>query len=373
MHALLQILNNTSQRRLEYRPPQSQQSQQNGSASNAKAEDSLQGGSAQVATVRESGLIGRIDRENFVREYVESLVSETKRSYSTSLRDFAKFAECRSVKQAVEELIQAGRIGANMCVTMYRKNLIERGLSSSTVNVRMAAVKGVISFARKLGLIDWKVEVKKIKAQQYRETGGPGVEAFLKAMKNAEINSEDKYRSCRDRAILGLLYGCALRRGELSNLNLCDIDFDDKRIRIKGKGRQDSEWFPMPEPVADLLTKWIEQRGAWPGPLFVRLTAGSSDAEPQRLSGDGVRVVVMTMGEKIGVRMRPHGLRHTAITEGLNQTGGDLASVAAFSRHKSLDVLKIYDDNRKERARNVADVIGMTMDFMDPEDEDDLV
>ena len=58
--------------------------------------------------------------------------------------------------------------------------------------------------------------------------------------------------------------------------------------------------------------------------------------------------------EAAGVRARPHGLRHAAITEALELTGGDVRRVQRFSRHRSLQTLLRYDDNRQDLAGGVA-------------------
>ena len=74
----------------------------------------------------------------------------------------------------------------------------------------------------------------------------------------------------------------------------------------------------------------------------------------QRLSGMGLYLVVRQLGERAGIRVRPHGLRHAAITRALDLTGGDLRSVQRFSRHKDVRLLQRYDDNRQDLGGAVA-------------------
>ena len=52
--------------------------------------------------------------------------------------------------------------------------------------------------------------------------------------------------------------------------------------------------------------------------------------------------------------VRPHGLRHTAITEALEVSGGNLRAAARFSRHQRLETILIYDDNRTDVAGQLA-------------------
>jgi site-specific recombinase XerD len=74
----------------------------------------------------------------------------------------------------------------------------------------------------------------------------------------------------------------------------------------------------------------------------------------RRLSGMGLYLVVRRIGERAGLRVRPHGLRHAAITRALDLTGGDIRSVQKFSRHKDVRLLQRYDDNREDLGGAVA-------------------
>ena len=74
-------------------------------------------------------------------------------------------------------------------------------------------------------------------------------------------------------------------------------------------------------------------------------------------SGEGVYYVIDRLGKEIGKRVRPHGLRHAAITEALDVTNGDIRKVRQFSRHKSMDMLIIYDDARKDFGGEIADLL----------------
>jgi integrase/recombinase XerC len=53
----------------------------------------------------------------------------------------------------------------------------------------------------------------------------------------------------------------------------------------------------------------------------------------------------------------PHQLRHAAITTALDRTGGDVRAVARFSRHRSVDVVAQYDDNRRDLGGEVAAMV----------------
>ena len=60
------------------------------------------------------------------------------------------------------------------------------------------------------------------------------------------------------------------------------------------------------------------------------------------------------MGESAGLKARPHGLRHAAVTAALDLTGGDIRAVQKFSRHRDVRVIERYDDSRQDLAGDVA-------------------
>jgi len=70
--------------------------------------------------------------------------------------------------------------------------------------------------------------------------------------------------------------------------------------------------------------------------------------------GAAVYALVSTFGKRAGLKARPHGLRHLAITTALDVYGGDVRAVQKFSRHADLRILNIYDDNRSDIAGEVA-------------------
>ena len=59
----------------------------------------------------------------------------------------------------------------------------------------------------------------------------------------------------------------------------------------------------------------------------------------------------------LGLKVWPHGLRHAAITEALDLTGGDVRKVQRFSRHRDLQTLTIYDDARIDMGGEVAKLV----------------
>ena len=98
----------------------------------------------------------------------------------------------------------------------------------------------------------------------------------------------------------------------------------------------------------------MDVRGREPGPLFHPLDPGS--APDARLTGRGVHKIIRDLGRRSGLArpLRPHALRHQGITKALDVSGGNVREVQRFSRHRKLDVLMRYDDNRQDLGGVVA-------------------
>ena len=91
---------------------------------------------------------------------------------------------------------------------------------------------------------------------------------------------------------------------------------------------------------------WLEVKpGIGDGPLFTALDFANSG---HRLTGDGIRKIVVRHSEKAGIKkqMSSHRIRHSAITAALDAIDGNVRKVQKLSRHKNLNTLMIYNDNR---------------------------
>lgn len=72
------------------------------------------------------------------------------------------------------------------------------------------------------------------------------------------------------------------------------------------------------------------------------------------MTGRGLYGVIQRLGEQEGLTVRPHGIRHTAITQVLDITKGDLRAASRFSRHRDIRTLMLYDDARTDAAGDLA-------------------
>lgn len=298
---------------------------------------------AALATVTPESPAARL-----VQAFLSGRNAQTIRAYSADLGDFAAFLDAGDVNAAAAQLLGRGHGEANGVALAYKSRMVERGLAAATINRRLAALRSLVKLGRTLGVVPWVLEVQNAKAQAYRDTRGPGRAGFVALL--AQLAGRLDAKAVRDRAILRLLYERALRCCEVTRLDLADVDLQTSTLHVLGKGRTQKEPLTLAAPTMAAVARWLEVRGLEAGPLFVNLDRAHSR---RRLSGTGVYDLVRELGDDAGIRARPHGLRHAAITEALDR-GTDVRAVQRFSRHRDLRILLVYDDNREDLGGQVA-------------------
>lgn len=273
-------------------------------------------------------------------------------AYRQDLEGFRAFLGASSIDDAAKTLLSRNHGEANGLALAYKTFLIERGLQAATVNRRLAALRSLVKLARTLGLVSWALEVENIKMTPYRDTRGPGRTAF-KAMVS-EVKNEKRNKAARGKAILRLLFDLGLRRGEVAALDLADLDLNASLVAVMGKGRSEKVNLTLPDPTRAAIIEWLSVRGITPGPLFLNFDHAGKGG---RLTGTSIYRIVRSLGERLGMKVRPHGIRHSAITEALTATGGDIRATARFSRHKNVQTVLIYDDNRQDIGGEVSKLV----------------
>jgi integrase/recombinase XerC len=275
----------------------------------------------------------------------------TRRAYRREIEAFAAFSKHDDVAEAVAAFLALDDGPAHAIADAWRTVKLAKGLSPAAINRSMAALNSLVASARRHGFTTLRLEAKGERSQSYRDTKGPGLEGIQQML--AVARKQDRRKAARDEAIIRLAFGLGLRRGEIAELNIDHADLDGERLSIMGKGRAERELLTLPAEARKALERWLSFRKSTDPdePLFVSLSSGMQEG---RISGSGVYHLIATLGERAGVKARPHGLRHTAVTEALDVFSGDYRKARAFSRHSSLDIVRRYDDNRADHGGRVA-------------------
>ena len=292
---------------------------------------------------------------DLVRSWLAGKSPRTVAAYQSDLAHFAAFVGASTPAEALHHLLGRGPVEGSMVARRWAGVMVESGLAPASINRRLAAIRSLSALARIA--TGWALEVPSIRSTPYRDTRGPGPEVVRSLLAFAQ-RQPDPRKAARDAALVHLLHDLALRRAEVVALDLDDLDASTATLKVSGKGRRgEKEVVTIPTPTLRAVARWVALRGSAPGPLLLNLdrrTAGG------RLTGGGVYAILARLGEGIGVEVRPHGLRHAAITSALDATAGDVRRVQRFARHRDVKVTIRYDDNRADLAGAVAALVALT-------------
>jgi integrase/recombinase XerC len=295
-----------------------------------------------------------LDAEGLIERWKEGRSPQTLRAYANDLQTFATWMKTQSVGAAVSALLSIDQGEANELVRSYRSALIDKGVAPATINRRLSSLRSLVALGKEFGYVSFDLATKNVRAEAYRDTRGPDPDIMVALFEYAKAQPH-RAKAVRDVAIFLLLgYGRALRRGEVVTLDLEHFDPRGSRLSVLRKGKRERKLLSLDPLVTARLWAWVALRGKEPGPLFLQVGKGGGVLAGRRLSGDGIHKILQTMGTKIGGVIRPHGLRHAAITAALDETNGNVRAAREFSGHASVEVLMRYDDNRKDVGGEVA-------------------
>lgn len=141
----------------------------------------------------------------------------------------------------------------------------------------------------------------------------------------------------RDLAMIDLLYSTGIRVGELVNLNISDINFEERECIVYGKGnKQRKVYFDAKAKVH--LKRYLEQRNDYNDALFVTL-----DSPFERLKISGVEIRLRKLGRLalLDQRVHPHKFRRSMATRAIDK-GMPIEQVQKLLGHQQIDTTMHY-------------------------------
>lgn len=298
--------------------------------------------------------------EKLLNTFLYGRSEKTRRAYKRDLWDFTEFCEEKDLITTIRLLIGTGQAGANLMALDFKEHLIRSGKAPASINRKLASLRSLTRMARVIGLISWTLEVSNVANESYRDTSGPGLNAISVALNH--LSNKSKPKALRDIAIFRMLYDLGLRRAEISKLDFEDLDMANKKIQVLGKGKRTKVVMSLSSSSTEALQRWIEIRGTESGPLFYNFDRAKKGL---RLSDTSIYRIVRKIGNEIGVKMRPHGIRHTAITEACKIAVKEqipLEEIIQFSRHKDIRTLLIYRDREENLQGRISNLIAQVAD-----------
>lgn len=212
----------------------------------------------------------------------------------------------------------------------------KQGLSPRSIAARLSALR---SFC------DWLVLTGMLAANPAKGVSAPKQGRPLP--KNLDVDElhqlmnldEADPLAVRDRAMMELMYSSGLRLAELVALNLGDVQFTERQVRVIGKGNKE-RILPVGRMALDWLQQWLSVRGELAGPdepaLFV-------SKQRRRITHRSVQLRLAKRGQQqaLSSHVHPHKLRHSFATHML-ESSGDLRAVQELLGHADLATTQIY-------------------------------
>ncbi|MGH2415527.1 MAG: tyrosine-type recombinase/integrase [Microcystaceae cyanobacterium] len=304
-----------------------------------------------LTSVQKSAVLAADEPDVLEQLLCDKRSPNTRQAYGKDLRDFFRFVfgAAEPTAELVREFLSLDQFAALSLVLRYKAHLRnKRLLKEATVNRRLSAIKSLVRLGNQLGQCRFTLsEVKGDKIVRYRDTTGISKELYRRML---AVPSRGTLKGKRDYAILRLLWDNALRRGEIEQADLKDLDLDGRALLILGKGKgQQKESVTLSRPTVEALMDWLQARRELDlnQPLFMALDRSSYG---HRLTGTAIYKLVDEIAQVAGVgkKLSPHRIRHSGITAALDATNGDVRRVQKLSRHADLNTLMLYDDNRKD-------------------------
>jgi integrase len=258
----------------------------------------------------------------------------TRAMYEKALRDFFLWWEEQRRPEFTKRTVEA-----------HRAALEAKGYSASTINQRLAAIRKLAVQAADNNLLslDDAAAITRVKGipKSGVSTGSWLTEKQAEQLINAPM--PETLKGKRDRALLGLLVGCGLRRRELSTLNVEDIQQRDGRwviIDLEGKhGRVRS--VPVPPWVKMAIDDWLSDSGFTAGRLFCAISR-HGQIVGRTISEQAVLDTVRQYGTQIGLEnIRPHDLRRTC-AKLCRSRGGELEQIQLLLGHSNIQITEQY-------------------------------
>lgn len=292
-----------------------------------------------------------------LQAFLSGKSQKTVTAYSKDLASFAEYIGALTLYEAAGSLLQGGHGSANLQAIRYKDALAQQGLSPATINRRLSALRSLVQLAKTLGIVGWDLQVPSVRSQSFRDTRGVSLDS-LRLLCAAASSQRSRRKAARDTAILRLLFDLALRRSEVAGLDYEDVDLAGSRVWVLGKGKTEKAPMTLPDPTKKAIKAWLSFRGTEAGALFFNCDRAGKG---HRLTDSGLYRMVCYLGDKVRVRARPHGIRHSAITEVLDLMNGNLRVAQKFARHSSANTTTLYDDNRQDLAGEASKMLAAVM------------
>lgn len=297
---------------------------------------------------------------DLIEQFIEYLRNQkrysqhTIRNYQIDLRQFSEFVALREERSEGENSDAGIGMIDSQVIRTYLGSLYGR-VRRSTIARRLSAVRSFFLFLERKGLTQWNPAAD-IATPKLEKTM-PVYLLVDEVFRLLERPEREKPLGLRDLAILEVLYSCGFRVSELEALTLSSIDFDERLVRVIGKGDKE-RIVPIGRKALQAVrnyleaTQYLRPKDVYVSrdePLFINFRGGA-------LSGRSIGRIIKKYAIESGLTadVSPHSMRHTFATH-LLDGGADLRAVQELLGHESLSTTQKYTHVSLDRLMEVYD------------------
>tara|TARA_R110002167_G_scaffold59804_2_gene169374 strand:- start:344 stop:1234 length:891 start_codon:yes stop_codon:yes gene_type:complete len=256
-------------------------------------------------------------------------------AYKTDIEAFITFCEKEFQIDQIETI-------AYTVIRSWVVELVDQGLSNRSINRKVAALKAYYKFLLGIGQITVNPLSKHKALKTSKKIEIPFSEREMESVLSQIPYTKD-FEGVRDKLLIELLYTTGIRRAELINLKMGDVDLPAKTLKVLGK-RNKERILPLLPSTTALFAAYFEARSG----LLTLIDEGFVflSKSGNKIYETLVYRIINGYFSKVSskVKKSPHILRHTFATHLLNQ-GADLNSVKEMLGHSSLASTQVYTHN----------------------------
>ena len=284
-------------------------------------------------------------------EVERNVSAHTRVAYIADIQEFARFLHNNNFIKNQDEIINVEPEN----IREYLSYLYRQKVKKVTVNRKVSSLRAFYKYVLRTGKIKNNPAemIQTLKAEKYMPTF-LSVDEMFELLK---VQGENSVLGLRNRAMLEIFYSSGLRLSELAGLDLIDLDFNQKLVKVRGKGRKE-RIVPVGQPALKAIEEYLEKTGEarkkcddnlFKNPLFL-------NARGKRITARSIARIVDATAVKSGIgrKISPHALRHSFATHLLN-AGADLRSIQELLGHESLSTTQKYTAVNINRMMEVYD------------------
>ena len=299
--------------------------------------------------------------EEYLKQFLQHLKYErnvsphTLRNYTSDLGQFHEHIAPPKVDGKREEI--SVKDIDHITIREWMSELHAGDKKKTSIARKLASLRTFFQFLVREGVLE--VNSAKLVATPRIERKLPTHLSMEDAVRFIETPNLETDLGKRDRAILEFIYATGMRVGELVGLNIRDIDFKEKLVRVTGK-RKKQRILPFGEPALQSLMYYLNEAR----PVFLNnCPPAERDEKVVFLNYKGTRLTTRSVGRMVDKYIKlcsdikdisPHSLRHSFATH-LLDSGADLRDIQELLGHARLSTTQIYTHVSMEKLIEVYD------------------